>query len=93
MEFASVKSESSLESHRMLIIEGEANTSKVLKRKRRDSTVAALRVNGQELQPQGDQLTTTTVKRSSRFRGVSRCVNCDSIQLIFLDGNFTNILL
>ncbi|KAI4328391.1 hypothetical protein L6164_020748 [Bauhinia variegata] len=77
MELTSVKSELIPRSHRMLMMEAENNGNKCVKRRRRDSSTAALGGNEQhgeqtqELQqPQGDQ-STTTVKRSSRFRGVS----------------------
>ncbi|RDX92872.1 Ethylene-responsive transcription factor WRI1, partial [Mucuna pruriens] len=80
MELAPVKSELSPRSHRLLMVDGsEVVATKCVKRRRRDSSsMAVLGGNGQ----QGEQLeeqkqlggpsTATTVKRSSRFRGVSR---------------------
>ncbi|EEF42186.1 conserved hypothetical protein [Ricinus communis] len=65
----------------LCLIEGEAMETKCIKRRRRDSSLALLSSNDQQQQqPHGDQNTTataagataTTVKRSSRFRGVSR---------------------
>ncbi|KAJ7953762.1 AP2-like ethylene-responsive transcription factor [Quillaja saponaria] len=79
MELATVKSETSTKSHGLCIIESEAMPSKCVKRRRRDSSTTTLSCNeqqGGELQqqqlPQADQTTTSSVKRSSRFRGVSR---------------------
>ncbi|KAL2343425.1 hypothetical protein Fmac_004710 [Flemingia macrophylla] len=79
MELAPVKSELSPRSHRMLMIDGsEVIATKCVKRRRRDSSLAVLGGNGQqgeqseEHKQLGCQSTATTVKRSSRFRGVSR---------------------
>ena len=59
------------------MMEAEINVNKCIKRRRRDSSLAVLGGNEQQeqrQQPQGDQSNTTTMKRSSRFRGVSRSV-------------------
>ncbi|KAG4935846.1 Ethylene-responsive transcription factor WRI1 [Glycine max] len=79
MELAPVKSELSPRSHRLVIIDGsDVISTKCAKRRRRDSSMAVLGGNGQQgeqLEEQkqlGGQSTATTVKRSSRFRGVSR---------------------
>ncbi|KAI9111377.1 hypothetical protein K1719_017067 [Acacia pycnantha] len=76
MEGASLKCELSQTSHSYMVDGGESDAGKCGKRRRRDSSLAILEVNeqSQEQQPQADRSTstTTTVKRSSRFRGVSR---------------------
>lgn len=81
MELAPVKSELSPRSHRLVIIDGsDVISTKCAKRRRRDSSMAVLGGKGQQgeqLEEQkqlGGQSTATTVKRSSRFRGVSRYV-------------------
>jgi hypothetical protein len=61
---------------RLRMIEGDALANKCIKRRRRESPVPAISCNneGQKQQQQKQQTATTTtgVKRSSRFRGVSR---------------------
>lgn len=79
-----MKSELSPRSHRLLMMDGDAiaiATTKCVKRRRRDSSMAVLGGNEQQgeqseaQQPlMNGQSTATTVKRSSRFRGVSRRV-------------------
>lgn len=74
-----MKSELSPRSHRLLLLDADSVvTTKSVKRRRRDSSV----LGGNEQQgdvseiekPLSGQSTATTVKRSSRFRGVSRHV-------------------
>ncbi|XP_027348154.1 AP2-like ethylene-responsive transcription factor At1g16060 [Abrus precatorius] len=79
MELAPVKSELSTRNHRLLMMDGvEVIATKCVKRRRRDSSMAVLGGNeqqGEQLEEQkqmSGQSTATTVKRSSRFRGVSR---------------------
>ncbi|KAK7362197.1 hypothetical protein VNO77_04303 [Canavalia gladiata] len=79
MELAPVKSELNPRSHRLLMMDGgEVIATKCVKRRRRDSSMALLGGNeqqGEQLEEQkqlSGQSTATTVKRSSRFRGVSR---------------------
>ena len=84
METMMVKNEESVGRQRMRVTNGEAEGTRSVKRRRRDKTVAALSnsddnnqsdQNQQQLpQQQVDQTSSnaTTVKRSSRFRGVSR---------------------
>lgn len=80
MELALVKSElSPTRKHRLLMLDGDgdvAATTKCVKRRRRDSSVAVQQKGEQseEQQQLSSQPTATTVKRSSRFRGVSRHV-------------------
>ncbi|KAE8657439.1 hypothetical protein F3Y22_tig00116995pilonHSYRG00106 [Hibiscus syriacus] len=70
MELVTSKSESSPGRTRSFTVKGDAIDMKCIKRRRRDHSNGALGCNNQQLQ--GDQPTATTVKRSSRFRGVSR---------------------
>ncbi|XP_057747954.1 AP2-like ethylene-responsive transcription factor AIL7 [Arachis stenosperma] len=85
MELASVKSEFNPRCNRLhVMVDGsEANASRGIKRRRRDSSspLPLTVLGGNEQQgeqpeaqqtPQGGQSTPSTVKRSSRFRGVSR---------------------
>ncbi|MED6221802.1 hypothetical protein PIB30_058204 [Stylosanthes scabra] len=85
MELASVKSEFNPRCNRLHIMVdgGETNASRCVKRRRRDSSspLPLTVLGGNEQQgeqpeaqqtPQGGQSTPSTVKRSSRFRGVSR---------------------
>ena len=84
METMVVKNEENVGRRRMCVANGEAERTRSVKRRRRDTTVAALSnsddnnqsdQNQQQLpQQQVDQTSSnaTTVKRSSRFRGVSR---------------------
>ncbi|XLS53026.1 hypothetical protein HN51_013703 [Arachis hypogaea] len=85
MELASVKSEFNPRCNRLhVMVDGsEANASKGIKRRRRDSSLPLplTVLGGNEQQgeqpeaqqtPQSGQSTPSTVKRSSRFRGVSR---------------------
>ncbi|KAH7515885.1 hypothetical protein FEM48_Zijuj10G0073800 [Ziziphus jujuba var. spinosa] len=71
-----VKSESNLaKSHICLLESAHTVANKCVKRRRRDSsTVGCKDKQADQLQPQADQsaATATPVKRSSRFRGVSR---------------------
>ncbi|KAF2316233.1 hypothetical protein GH714_041574 [Hevea brasiliensis] len=76
MEMIMMKNEENLGRRRMCMAEGETKATHV-KRRRRDSAAVALGVDenhSQQLpQQQTDQTSaSTTVKRSSRFRGVSR---------------------
>ncbi|XP_022726716.1 AP2-like ethylene-responsive transcription factor At1g16060 [Durio zibethinus] len=62
---------------RLRMAESDTIETKCTKRRRRDTSTGALGCNNkqeeqQQQQLQGDQPTATTVKRSSRFRGVSR---------------------
>ncbi|XP_012082982.1 AP2-like ethylene-responsive transcription factor At1g16060 [Jatropha curcas] len=69
MELMMVKNKQNPGRQRMCITEGEAQATRCVKRRRRDA------VDNQILQQQTDQTSATaaaTVKRSSRFRGVSR---------------------
>ncbi|XP_015956971.1 ethylene-responsive transcription factor WRI1-like [Arachis duranensis] len=85
MELASVKSEFNPRCNRLhVMVDGsEANASRGIKRRRRDSSspLPPTVLGGNEQQgeqpeaqqtPQSGQSTPSTVKRSSRFRGVSR---------------------
>ena len=79
MEKTAVKSE--LIGHgkrQMSVLEGEIMSGKCIKRRRRDSCGVGIGCKEQQVEQQKQQLpnqsvtTATTVKRSSRFRGVSR---------------------
>ncbi|KAK8484352.1 hypothetical protein V6N13_042406 [Hibiscus sabdariffa] len=79
MELVTAKPELSPMRTRSFTIEGDAIDTKCIKRRRRDhSNSAAPGCNNeqqqqqQQQQLQSDQPTATTVKRSSRFKGVSR---------------------
>ncbi|KAK8657593.1 hypothetical protein V6N13_035824 [Hibiscus sabdariffa] len=77
MELVTAKSESSPMRTRSFAIEGDAIDTKCIKRRRRDHSNGAppgcnSEQQQQQQQLQGDQPTATTVKRSSKFRGVSR---------------------
>ncbi|KAK3041543.1 hypothetical protein RJ639_000677 [Escallonia herrerae] len=80
MDVTEVKSELGLGNRRLCPVEGESSLAKCVKRRRRSPSLLTLNCNGpqglqQQLQaPLVDKptATTTTVKRSSRFRGVSR---------------------
>lgn len=79
MELTLVKSELSPRSHRILMLDNDTNpTTKCVKRRRRDSSVLGGNEQRGDIsemqQPLGGQSTATTVKRSSKFRGVSRHV-------------------
>ncbi|XVF85994.1 hypothetical protein PTKIN_Ptkin17bG0165300 [Pterospermum kingtungense] len=76
------KAELSPGRRRLSMAEGDSIETKCIKRRRRDPNTGALgcknqegeqqRQQQQQQQQRGDQPTATTVKRSSRFRGVSR---------------------
>ena len=69
-----MKSELSPRSHRLLVIDG-SEVAKCVKRRRRGSSMSVLGGNeqhGEKLEEHKQLGTATTVKRSSRFRGVSR---------------------
>ncbi|KAE8716084.1 putative Pectate lyase family protein [Hibiscus syriacus] len=70
MELVTAKSKSSPGRTHSFTVKGNAIDTKCIKRRRRDHSNGALGCNNQQLQ--GDQPIATTVKRSSRFRGVSR---------------------
>ncbi|BAT74566.1 hypothetical protein VIGAN_01226200 [Vigna angularis var. angularis] len=76
MELAPVKCELSPRNHRLLVIDGsEVIAAKCVKRRRRGSSMSVLGGNeqqGEKLEEHKQLGTATTVKRSSRFRGVSR---------------------
>ncbi|GMI99909.1 hypothetical protein HRI_003660200 [Hibiscus trionum] len=76
MELVTTKSESIPRRTRSFAVKGDAIDTKCIKRRRRDhSNGVAPGCNDQQQQHQqlqGDQPNATTVKRSSRFRGVSR---------------------
>ncbi|XVE85923.1 hypothetical protein DITRI_Ditri17bG0130900 [Diplodiscus trichospermus] len=78
MEMVTAKSELSPGRRRFCMVEGDTIETKCIKRRRRDPSTGALGCNDQQGEQQqqqelrGDQPTATTVKRSSRFRGVSR---------------------
>ncbi|CAI8606774.1 unnamed protein product [Vicia faba] len=77
MELTTVKSELSPRSHRILMLDNDSIPStKCVKRRRRDTSVLGgneQRSDVSEIQqPLSGQSTATTVKRSSKFRGVSR---------------------
>ncbi|KAA3460772.1 AP2-like ethylene-responsive transcription factor [Gossypium australe] len=75
MEIVTAKSEFSPGRTRLCTAEDNAIDTKCIKRRRRDHSNSALGLSNQQQQHQqlqGDQPTATTVKRSSRFRGVSR---------------------
>ncbi|KAK5776908.1 hypothetical protein PVK06_044873 [Gossypium arboreum] len=75
MEIVTAKSEFSPGRTRLCTAEDNAIDTNCIKRRRRDHSNSALGLSNQQQrhqQLQGDQPTATTVKRSSRFRGVSR---------------------
>ncbi|KAA8529461.1 hypothetical protein F0562_033740 [Nyssa sinensis] len=81
MEMTAVKSEAiSPVRQRLRMVEGDASVTKCVNRRRRDQSAFALSCSDQgeqqqqqlQLQLQPPPIATTTVKRSSRFRGVSR---------------------
>ncbi|MBA0592921.1 hypothetical protein Gorai_009885 [Gossypium raimondii] len=75
MEIVTAKSEFRPGRTRLCTAEDNAIDTKCIKRRRRDHSNGALGLSNQQQQHQqlqGDQPTATTVKRSSRFRGVSR---------------------
>ncbi|MFQ6637525.1 hypothetical protein Gotur_013858 [Gossypium turneri] len=75
MEIVTAKSQFSPGRTRLCTPEDNAIDTKCIKRRRRDHSNSALGLSNQQQQHQhlqGDQPTATTVKRSSRFRGVSR---------------------
>jgi hypothetical protein len=73
MELALVKNELSPRSNRLLMLETDSVvTTKCVKRRRRDSSIAQQGDVSEIQQPLSGQA--TTVKRSSKFRGVSRHV-------------------
>ncbi|XP_021299610.1 AP2-like ethylene-responsive transcription factor At1g79700 [Herrania umbratica] len=75
MEMITAKSEMGPRRRRLCMAEGDNIETKCIKRRRRDPSTGSLCCNnqqGEQQQQQGDQPTATTVKRSSRFRGVSR---------------------
>lgn len=87
---AALKSELSPGKRHMCILEGDNTVvaNKCIKRRRRDSSSSAVAAVGckeqqqaGQQQPQADQsaaaATTTPVKRSSRFRGVSRFIKME----------------
>lgn len=68
-----VKKEEKPGRRRLSMADGEALEARCVKRRRRDSAAIALSCNPQQQQQVLDQASMpTTVKRSSRFRGVSR---------------------
>ncbi|KAK8659257.1 hypothetical protein V6N13_029465 [Hibiscus sabdariffa] len=69
MELVTAKSELNPGRTLSFMVEGDAIDIKCIKRRRRDHSNGALGCNNQQQQPQP---AATTVKRSSRFRGVSR---------------------
>nr|QNI23758.1 AP2/ERF transcription factor [Camptotheca acuminata] len=77
MDMSAVKSEVlSPVRQRLCMVEGDASVNKCVNRRRRDLSVFSLSCNdkggGQQQLPIDQPKATTTVKRSSRFRGVSR---------------------
>lgn len=78
MEMTRVKSEESLGRRRICMTDAEVQTARCVKRRRRDLSVVTLSSDDQSQQQplpnqQHEQASAaTTVKRSSRFRGVSR---------------------
>ncbi|RVW71644.1 Ethylene-responsive transcription factor WRI1 [Vitis vinifera] len=78
MEMMRVKSEENLGRRRMCVADAEAQGTRCVKRRRRDPAIVTLGCDDQSQQQQlpnqqPDQASAaTTVKRSSRFRGVSR---------------------
>ncbi|XP_017970512.1 PREDICTED: AP2-like ethylene-responsive transcription factor At1g79700 [Theobroma cacao] len=75
MEMITAKSEMGPGRRRLCMAEGDNIEIKCIKRRRRDPSTGSLgcyNQQGEQQQQQGDQPTATTVKRSSRFRGVSR---------------------
>ncbi|WRX14346.1 AP2/ERF domain - like 10 [Theobroma cacao] len=74
MEMITAKSEMGPGRRRLCMAEGDNIEIKCMKRRRRDPSTGSLgcyNQQGEQQQQQGDQPTATTVKRSSRFRGVS----------------------
>lgn len=77
MEMMMVKQEETQGRRRALVmVDGEVQSPRCVKRRRRDTAVTSLGCDdNQSQQQQNDQISgaaATTVKRSSRFRGVSR---------------------
>lgn len=82
MEMSSLKSEVGTGSRGLCTLEGDISMTKCVKRRRRSPSLALLNQGIEQQQPQAVALvdqpnaatttTTSTVKRSSRFRGVSR---------------------
>ncbi|XWS44274.1 hypothetical protein CRYUN_Cryun15aG0030700 [Craigia yunnanensis] len=74
MEMMMIKDEQYQGRHRMCSADGEVQAIRSVKRRRRDPASVALGCDdNQRQQQQNDQINVaTTVKRSSRFRGVSR---------------------
>ncbi|KAA8530326.1 hypothetical protein F0562_005035 [Nyssa sinensis] len=78
MATITVKNEEKRGKRRVCMVDGEAAEARCVKRRRRDSTAAVLGCDNQQIQHQQphqqvDQTSVpNTVKRSSRFRGVSK---------------------
>ncbi|KAJ4835587.1 hypothetical protein Tsubulata_008876 [Turnera subulata] len=75
MEMTMVKNEENPGRRRVCPTEGEAQVTRCVKRRRRDPAVVPLdsdNLSHQHQQPSDPTSAATTVKRSSRFRGVSR---------------------
>ncbi|XVF60466.1 hypothetical protein PTKIN_Ptkin08bG0049200 [Pterospermum kingtungense] len=75
MEMMMVKDEQFLGRRRMCSVDTEVQAVRPVKRRRRDPASVAFGCDGNQGQQQNDQTnaaSATTVKRSSRFRGVSR---------------------
>lgn len=76
-----IKNEENPGRRRGCIADNEAQVARYVKRRRRDPAIVALGSDDNQSQQQMPQKQTdqtsaaTTVKRSSRFRGVSRLVN------------------
>lgn len=81
MEITTGNSDLSTGRRGLCLIEGDSVETKCIRRRRRDHSAVTLSCNDQQndqqqQQSQGDKsnISATTVKRSSRFRGVSRFV-------------------
>nr|QNI23755.1 AP2/ERF transcription factor [Camptotheca acuminata] len=78
MAMVTIKNEENSARRRMCLVDGEAAEARCVKRRRRDTTATVLGGDNQQIQQQQphqqvDQTSVpTTVKRSSRFRGVSK---------------------
>ena len=78
MERMMVKSEENIENRYMCLAESQVQAVRGVKRRRREPAAVTVRTDEdlsqhqQQQQQQTDKTSATTVKRSSRFRGVSR---------------------
>ncbi|CAI9758638.1 unnamed protein product [Fraxinus pennsylvanica] len=73
MALTMIKSDENARRQNVRIIDSDLSPEpRCIKRRRRDTAAAALSCEGQQIKQEVDPTAPTTVKRSSRFRGVSR---------------------